>query len=40
MVLFDTKDNAEAAANMARNMPLPPGVTIDRVEIREVVAQA
>lgn len=40
MVLFDTKDNAEAAAKMARSMPTPPGVTIDRVEVREVVAQA
>lgn len=40
MVLFDTKDNAEAAAEMARNMPFPPGVTMDRVEVREVVAHA
>jgi len=40
MVLFDTKDNAEAAANMARSMPVPPGVTLDRIEVREVVAQA
>jgi hypothetical protein len=40
MVLFDTKDNAQAAANMVSTMPLAPGVTIDSVEVREVVAQA
>ena len=39
MVLFDTKNNAEAAANMARSMPLPPEVTTDRIEVRGVVAQ-
>jgi hypothetical protein len=40
MVMFDTKENAEAAADMARSTPLPPGVTMDRIEVREVVAQA
>jgi hypothetical protein len=40
MVVFDTEDNANAAAEMARNMPLPPGVTMRGVEVRAVVAHA
>jgi hypothetical protein len=39
-VVFDTKDNAEAGAEMARNSPTPPGVKIETVEVREVIAQA
>jgi hypothetical protein len=39
-VLFDTEENAQANADMARNFPTPPGVTITSVEVREVVAQA
>ena len=40
MAVFDTEENAEAAAAMARNMPAPPGVTIESVEVRAVVAHA
>jgi hypothetical protein len=40
MVVFDTEENAEAAAEMARNIPMPPGVTMRSVEVRMVVAQA
>jgi hypothetical protein len=40
MVVFDTEENAEAAAEMARNMPPTPGVTIQSVEVRAVVAHA
>jgi len=39
-VLFATKDDAENAMNMVRNSPTPPGVTLNGVEIREVVAEA
>lgn len=40
MAVFDTEENAEAAAGMARDMPAPPGVTIESVEVRAVVAHA
>jgi hypothetical protein len=40
MGVFDTEENAEAAAEMARNMPTPPGVTMQSVEVRTVVAHA
>lgn len=39
-VLFDTEENAQAGADMARNSPTPPGVTIKSVEVREVIEQA
>jgi hypothetical protein len=39
-VLYDSEENAQAGADMARNFPTPPGVTIQTVEVREVVAQA
>lgn len=39
-VAFKTKEDAENAAKMARSNPTPPGVTIDKVEVREVVAEA
>jgi hypothetical protein len=39
MVIVDTKEHAEAGANMVRNGGTPPGVTLVDVEVREVVAQ-
>jgi hypothetical protein len=38
MVVMDTKENAEATANMVRTGGMPPGVTLVDVEVREVVA--
>jgi hypothetical protein len=38
--VFLTKAEAENASQMARTSPTPPGVTINHVEIREVVADA
>jgi len=40
LAVFKTRENADAAANMARSTPLPPGVTINSVDVREVVAEA
>ena len=40
LVVFATKQDAENAAGMVRSSPPPPGVTLDTVEIREVVAEA
>jgi len=40
LVVFSTKDNAEQAAGMVRSAPPPPGVTLNNVEVREVVAEA
>ena len=40
LVVFDTKEHAEAAANMAPSSPFPPGITLSSVEVREVVAEA
>jgi hypothetical protein len=40
MVVFDTAENAQAAAEMAQNMPYAPGVTMQSVEVRAVVAHA
>jgi hypothetical protein len=40
LVVFDTKEHAEGAANMVRTTPPPPGVTLAGVEVREVVADA
>ncbi len=40
IVVFDTQQNAENAAGMVRSSPPPPGVTLNTVEIREVVAEA
>jgi len=37
--LYDTEDNARAAVEMARNAPLPEGVSFDSIDVREVVAQ-
>lgn len=38
MVVFDTREHADAMVNMVRQQPLPPGVTLSSVEVREVVA--
>jgi hypothetical protein len=39
MVVFDSEDNARAAADRVRAM-LPETVTLDSVDVREVVASA
>lgn len=39
MVVFDSEDNARAAADRVRGM-VPDTVTLDSVEVREVVASA
>ena len=40
MIVFKTKQDADAALAMVRNSPPPPGVTISSAEVREVVAEA
>jgi len=40
IIVFDSKQNAEAAAQTARNSPTPPGVKLNNVDIGEVVAEA
>jgi hypothetical protein len=40
MTVFDTKENAESAADRVRNTPTTPGVILNTIEIREVVADA
>ena len=41
MILFDTEDNARAAAqNVSVGAEPQPGVTVTRSEVREVAAQA
>jgi hypothetical protein len=39
-IVFDSKQNAENAATMARSQPMPPGVAFTNIEIREVTADA
>jgi hypothetical protein len=39
MVVFDSKEHAETAAQMVRQQTAPPGVTLNTVEVREVVAE-
>ena len=38
MLVFDTQENAAAAADVVRNAPMPPTVELESVELREVVA--
>lgn len=40
LVVFDSEENAQQAAQMVRGGPLPNGVELDDVEVREVVASA
>jgi hypothetical protein len=40
MAVFQTKQQAEAAMSMIRNSAPPIGVTINSVELRQVVAEA
>ena len=40
MGIFDTQENAEAAAEFAQSVDMPPGVTRQSVEVRMVVANA
>jgi hypothetical protein len=39
-LVFDTKQNAENAAQMLRSATPPPGVKMNNAEIREVIADA
>ncbi|MDP9234550.1 MAG: hypothetical protein M3P01_08360 [Actinomycetota bacterium] len=39
-LIFDSESTAQQAAEMAKNVPTPEGVTIQSVETREVVASA
>jgi hypothetical protein len=39
LLLFDTEQNANAAAEMAKNAPRPDFVKFDSIEVREVIAQ-
>ena len=38
LVIFDTEENANNAAEMAKNSPTPEGVTINNVQVMPVVA--
>jgi hypothetical protein len=38
-VVFDTKEHADAAAQMARTGKMPPGVTFVSIDVREVTAE-
>jgi hypothetical protein len=38
LVVFDTKEHADGAAATVRSNPVPPGVTLASIEVREVVA--
>jgi hypothetical protein len=40
IIVFKTKQDAEAAMGMVRNTPTPPGVTVNSVEVREVIGEA
>lgn len=40
LIVFDTKEHADGAAEMVRNSPPPSGVTLNSVEVREVVGDA
>jgi hypothetical protein len=40
MVLFDSEDAAESAKRMVESAGVPEGVTLESVEVREVVANA
>ena len=40
LIVFDTKEHAEAAAEMVRTAQPPPGVTFGSADVREVVAEA
>ena len=39
-LVFDTKEHAEGAAQMVRSTQPPPGVKLNSVDIREVIADA
>jgi hypothetical protein len=39
-VLFHTAQDAANAVNMIRTAPPPPGVTLNAVDVREVIAEA
>jgi hypothetical protein len=40
LLVFDSKEHADGAAEMVRGAPPPPGVTLSSIEVREVVAEA
>jgi len=39
MAIFESEESARAAADMIPNVPQPDFVTLDNIEVREVVAQ-
>jgi hypothetical protein len=39
-VIFSTRQEADQAASTVRSMPTPPGVTLNDVEVREIVGEA
>ena len=39
-MVFDTRENAEAAKQSLANAPLPPGVTIENASVYEVQGEA
>ena len=39
MAIFESEESARAAAEMIPNIPQPDYITLDNVEVREVVAQ-
>jgi len=40
IAVFKTKQDADTALGMVRNGPMPPGVTINSAEVRQVIAEA
>jgi hypothetical protein len=40
MTVYQTKQDAENAVTMIRTTPPPPGVTINSLEVRQIVADA
>lgn len=40
LVVFESAQDAENAAKMVRDSPMPPGVTLREIEVRTVVADA
>jgi hypothetical protein len=39
MIVFDTEENAKAAAEMARNSPTPEFVKFDSIQVHEIIAK-
>jgi hypothetical protein len=39
MMIFRSKQDADNAVTMVRNAPVPPGVSVNSAEVREVIAE-